>query len=84
MLADRLDADWTMEGLTHLLYGVPKQILGLADDAPPTPELKRAQREFFRLLYRLLVGAERGPRLPTLVLALGPDRVRHLLGDPRP
>ncbi|MGW5359848.1 lysine--tRNA ligase [Actinopolymorpha pittospori] len=84
MLADRLDADWTMEGLTHLVYGVPKQTLGLADDAPPTPELKRAQREFFRLLYRLLVGAERGPRLPTLVLALGPDRVRHLIGDPRP
>ena len=37
------------------------------------------QKAFFRLLYNLLVDAERGPRLPTLFLALGAERVRSLL-----
>ena len=48
-------------------------------DAKPTPELKAAQRSFFALLYRLLVGRDTGPRLPTLLLAVGADRVRELL-----
>jgi len=46
----------------------------------PTPELKVAQRGFFALLYHLLVSRDTGPRLPTLLLALGADRVRKLLG----
>ena len=37
------------------------------------------QKAFFGLLYRLLVDADRGPRLPTLLLALGPEQVRRLL-----
>ena len=43
-------------------------------------QVKADQREFFGLLYHLLVDAERGPRLPTLILALGTDQVRSLLG----
>ncbi len=39
-----------------------------------------AQRQFFALVYRLLIGTETGPRLPTLLLAAGPARVRGLLG----
>ena len=42
--------------------------------------MKADQKDFFRLLYHLLVDADRGPRLPTLVLALGPAKVRQLLG----
>jgi lysyl-tRNA synthetase class 1 len=42
--------------------------------------VKADQKEFFRLLYHLLVDAERGPRLPTLIVALGAERVRSLLG----
>jgi lysyl-tRNA synthetase class 1 len=61
------------------VYGVPKVQLGLPLDTKPTPELKVRQREFFALLYLLLVGRDTGPRLPTLLLALGPDRIRHLL-----
>jgi lysyl-tRNA synthetase class I len=34
------------------------------------------------LLYRLLVGRETGPRLPTLLLAIGADRVGELLALP--
>ena len=34
------------------------------------------------LLYRLLVGRDTGPRLPTLLLAVGADRIRTLLTPP--
>ncbi|MCW2878673.1 MAG: Lysyl-tRNA synthetase [Sphaerisporangium sp.] len=80
LLLDGLDDHWSLDGLTALVYGVPKVQAGLAPDAKPTPELKVAQRGFFALLYRLLVGRDTGPRLPTLLLAAGADRVRKLLG----
>ena len=79
LLLSGLDDHWSLEGLTTLVYGVPKQRLGLPMDVKPTPELKVAQREFFALLYHLLVGRDTGPRLPTLLLAVGPDQVRKLL-----
>ncbi|WP_424213144.1 lysine--tRNA ligase [Streptomyces sp. BI20] len=80
LLVAGLDENWSLDGLTTLVYGVPKVMAGLAPDAKPTPELKVAQRTFFALLYRLLVTRETGPRLPTLLLAVGADRVRTLLG----
>ncbi|REK87438.1 lysine--tRNA ligase [Streptomyces inhibens] len=80
LLLDGLDEHWSLDGLTTLVYGVPKIQAGLEPDAKPTPELKAAQREFFALLYHLLVGRDTGPRLPTLLLAVGADRVRKLLG----
>jgi len=80
LLLDRLDEHWSLEGLTTLVYAVPKLQAGLRMDAEPTPELKSAQRQFFALLYRLLVGRDTGPRLPTLLLAIGSARVRSLLG----
>lgn len=79
LLLDGLDDHWSLDGLTTLVYGVPKIQAGLAADAKPTPELKVAQRSFFALLYTLLVGRDTGPRLPTLLLAVGADRVRRLL-----
>lgn len=79
MLLDGLADHWSLEGLTTLLYGIPKRQQGLPLDAPPTPELKKTQRAWFILLYRLLVDDDTGPRLPTLLLALGRDRVRSLL-----
>ncbi|MFE2747441.1 lysine--tRNA ligase [Streptomyces scopuliridis] len=80
LLMEGLDSHWSLDGLTTLVYGVPKIMAGLAPDAKPTAELKTAQRSFFALLYRLLVGRDTGPRLPTLLLAVGADRVRKLLG----
>jgi lysyl-tRNA synthetase class 1 len=79
LLVGDLERDWSLEGLTTLLYGVPKRLRGLPEDAEPDADLKRAQRAFFAALYRLLVGADTGPRLPTLLLSLGPERVRGLL-----
>ncbi|MDX6354589.1 MAG: lysyl-tRNA synthetase, class [Streptomyces sp.] len=80
LLLDGLDSHWSLDGLTTLVYAVPKVQAGLAADAKPTPELKVAQRTFFALLYELLVGRDTGPRLPTLLLAVGQERVRVLLG----
>jgi lysyl-tRNA synthetase, class I len=79
LLLDSLDAHWSLEGLSTLVYAVPKLQAGLTADAAPTPELRVAQRAFFALVYRLLIGRETGPRLPTLLLAAGPERVRALL-----
>ncbi|GGU50776.1 lysine--tRNA ligase [Streptomyces daghestanicus] len=83
LLLDGLAEHWSLDGLTHLVYGVPKVQAGFSADATPKelpPEIKTAQRTFFALLYRLLVGRDTGPRLPTLLLAVGQERVRHLLG----
>lgn len=79
LLLDGLEQDWSLDGLTSLVYGVPKIQAGLPMDTKPTDELKAAQRRFFALLYRLLVGSDTGPRLPTLLLAAGPEKVRSAL-----
>ncbi|WP_328495716.1 lysine--tRNA ligase [Streptomyces sp. NBC_00414] len=84
LLLDGLDTHWSLDGLTHLVYGVPKVQAGFSADATPKElpaEIKVAQRTFFALLYHLLVGRDTGPRLPTLLLAVGQDRVRKLLGE---
>jgi lysyl-tRNA synthetase class 1 len=80
LLLDGLTEPLQLEDVTALVYGVPKLARGMALDDKPTDEVKADQKQFFGLLYRLLVDAERGPRLPTLLMALGVDRVRLLLG----
>jgi lysyl-tRNA synthetase, class I len=80
LLLQGLHGDLELESVTSLVYGVPKLARGMSLDEKPTDEVKADQKEFFRLLYHLLVDAERGPRLPTLIVALGSDRVRGLLG----
>jgi lysyl-tRNA synthetase class 1 len=83
-LASEMTGVWSLDGLTALVYAIPKVMLGLPRDAPPSPELKAAQRAFFKALYQLLCASDTGPRLPTLLLSIGPDRARDLLvGNPR-
>lgn len=80
LLAEGLDDHWSLDGLTHLVYAVPKIQRGIDPEAKvKDPELSAAQRAFFVLVYRLLVGKDTGPRLPTLLLAVGADRVRSLI-----
>ncbi|MFJ4688143.1 lysine--tRNA ligase [Streptomyces sp. NPDC088789] len=84
LLLDGLADHWSLDGLSHLVYGVPKVQAGFSADATPKElpaEIKTAQRSFFALLYHLLVGRDTGPRLPTLLLAVGQERVRGLLGE---
>lgn len=81
LLNEQLTHDWTLGGLTKLVYGVPKVLNGLPEDAKPTPELKKSQRSFFKALYQLLCSSDTGPRLPTLMLSIGPEKVHQLLSD---
>ena len=79
ILLEKLDEHWSLEGISQLVYGVPKILLGLPMDAAPNDEMKLVQREFFKALYQMMVKSDTGPRLPTLFLSIGKDRVRHLL-----
>lgn len=76
---DRLDDDLDQDAVTTLVYGVPKLARGFSLDDKPDADVKADQKAFFTLLYNLLVDADRGPRLPTLVVALGKEKVRSLL-----
>ncbi|GGD08101.1 lysine--tRNA ligase [Nocardioides daphniae] len=80
LLVEHLPDELTQNEVTTVIYGVPKLAHGLTVDAAPTDEVKADQKAFFKLLYNLLVDADRGPRLPTLVVALGAEKVRTLLG----
>ena len=79
LLLGGLEEPLDIEPVTELVYGVPKLARGMGLADPPTDEVKADQKAFFALLYDLLVDAERGPRLPTLIVALGLDKVRSLL-----
>jgi lysyl-tRNA synthetase, class I len=81
-LLDRLPDELDLDSTTSLVYGVPKLARGLGLDDEPTDQIKADQKAFFKLLYNLLVDADRGPRLPTLFVALGADTVRSLLTPP--
>jgi lysyl-tRNA synthetase class 1 len=45
--------------------------------------LKKAQRAFFAALYQLMCSSDTGPRLPTLLLSIGEDRIHELLAGPK-
>jgi lysyl-tRNA synthetase class 1 len=78
-LVARLDDNWTLAGLTQVVYTIPKILLGLPEEAEPTNEVKLAQRQFFKAVYSLVCASETGPRIPTLFLSLGIQRVKELL-----
>lgn len=82
MLNERLDDAWTLDGLTRLVYAIPKVLQGLPEDATPNAELKKAQRAFFAALYQLLCSSDTGPRLPTLLLSIGREHAHRLLSQP--
>lgn len=81
-LTTNLPAYWDIDRLTKLVYGTVKVIKGLSIDAEPTEEIKVAQRSFFAALYKLLCSSDTGPRLPTLFLSLGLEKVVELLRPP--
>jgi lysyl-tRNA synthetase class 1 len=78
-LVARLDDNWTLAGLTQVVYTIPKILLGLPEEAEATNEVKLAQRQFFKAVYSLVCASETGPRIPTLFLSLGIERVKELL-----
>lgn len=81
MLVDNLDDSWSLSGLTELMYRIPKVVRGYAPETPANDEIKQAQRSFFVALYTLICGKDTGPRIPTLLLSLGKEKVRSLLSS---
>ena len=63
----------SLDDLENDLYAIPKKP-GMSED-----EKKKAQREFFKDVYMLLFGKEKGPRLPTFLWAVSKDKLRPLL-----
>lgn len=65
--------DMSVRELETFVYDIPKdQSLDDKENAP-------AQREFFRVVYNLLVGKNKGPRLSTFLWAVDRERVLKLL-----
>lgn len=59
--------------LERLVYGIAK------DPKAPDEKNRTQQREFFKDVYNLLIGAETGPRLSTFLWAIDRKRVLELL-----
>lgn len=60
--------------LEVLMYDIPKRE-GMEED-----EKKKAQRDFFKDVYQLLIGKDTGPRLSTFLWAVDREKVLELLG----
>lgn len=72
-LTSVLGENWNQEKLTALLYEIPKR------ENFDKEEIKEQQREFFKVIYNLLVGSDTGPRLASFFLALGQEKILELL-----
>ncbi len=72
-LVREMDKHWDLEELTWLVYQIPKKPWFSEQ------EKKKAQRNFFKNVYRMLIDADTGPRLSTFLLALGKENVKYLL-----
>ncbi len=66
----------TIDDATEQVYGIPK------DPTAPEKEQAAAQRRFFQIVYELLFGRTRGPRLGTFLAAVPRERYIHLLDFP--
>ncbi len=66
--------EYTLDELNTELYAIPKKLYG-AD----APNLKALQGEFFKSVYRLLLGKDQGPRLYLFLYAIDKDSYVRLL-----
>ena len=67
---------YTLDELNTAIYAIPAKVRGLE---PGTKELKSAQGEFFKTVYKLLIDKERGPRLYLFLYAIETERYLKLL-----
>jgi lysyl-tRNA synthetase class 1 len=63
----------SMEEATQIVYDIPKV------DQPPDTDLTLIQRRFFQIIYQLLFGKDKGPRLGTFFSAVPKERYLELL-----
>ena len=66
----------SLDELNTAIYAIPAELYGLEKGSK---ELKEKQSAFFRNVYRLLLGKEKGPRLYLFLYAIERDRYLGLL-----
>lgn len=67
--------NYTLDDLNTELYAIPGKVFSFADDK----ERKAAQGKFFKNVYELLIGKEKGPRLYLFLFAIEAERYLPLL-----
>lgn len=72
-LTKEMESNWSIDKLTGLVYEIPKQP-NFSEE-----EKKKAQRNFFKNTYQMLINKDTGPRLPTFLIALGKEKTKKLL-----
>lgn len=70
-----LKQDYTLDELNNFLYAVPGMVYGELDDKAR----KAAQGRFFKNVYQLILGQEKGPRLYLFLFAVELSRFEWLL-----
>jgi lysyl-tRNA synthetase class 1 len=80
-LLGRLPADATAEAIQHALYDVARPIPRYQDMKAKgaTAERPGVSNEFFNMIYAVLLGEERGPRLGSFILLYGIAETRALI-----
>ncbi len=68
------DSEYTLDELNTKLYDIPKEVFGAE-----CPEIKSLQGAFFKFVYKLLIGKEKGPRLYLFLYAIEKERFLFLL-----
>ncbi len=71
---------YSLEDLNTELYAIPGKVFNFADDK----ERKSAQGTFFKNVYELLIGKEKGPRLYLFLYAIEAERYLPLLDFSKP
>ena len=69
------EGGYSLEDLNTELYAIPGKVFSFADDK----ERKTAQGKFFKNVYELLIGKEKGPRLYLFLFAIEAERYLPLL-----
>ena len=72
----------TVAELELFIYSIPRLINEIPMDAPKSDELKVAQSAFFKDVYQLILGKDRGPRLSTLLSTLDTNKLESLVSCP--
>ena len=63
------EEEYDLDALNAELYAIPKMVYG-----EDRPDIKKLQREFFKIDYKLLIAKEKGPRLYLFLYAIEKER----------
>ncbi|HTR13856.1 MAG TPA: lysine--tRNA ligase [Roseiarcus sp.] len=76
-----LPADASAEAIQHALYDVARPIPRYQDFSAKgaTPERPGVSNDFFSMLYAVLLGEERGPRMGSFIAIYGIEQTRALI-----